>query len=357
MTFLFQIRTGIKEMFTGYFALVMATGIISVATHLHGMPSIAMALFWLNVVFFIVLLVFFFARLVLDLQRVKQDISNFQKGPGFFTLTAAACILGNQLILFFKLQALAEVLLVFAIASWVIIIYSFFALLTTGHGKPTLENGISGTWLVSIVSTQAIAILSVLVSVSKPPQLQQFMLFASLAMFLIGCMLYIFIMLLIFYRLSFFELTPSELGAPYWISMGATAITTLAGSNLIAHSGQLKLLQEILPFLKGFTLFFWCWGTWWIPLLLLLGYWRHLRVHIPFPTTAEGYHPSYWGMVFPLGMYSVCTFRLVEVIEVDFLMILSSTFVYVALFAWAAVFVGLVRSFLSLVIGDKGIKH
>lgn len=353
MTFGQYVRTGIRDMFTGYFALVMATGITSIAAFLHGMHKISLTLFWFNVLFFLVLLGFFLSRLLLDTTRVKEDISDYQKGPGFFTLVAAACILGNQLILFFQQQLLAEILLALAIATWAIIVYSFFTLLTTGHNKPTLESGISGTWLVSIVSTQAIAILTVLVAANKQAQLQQFLLFASLAMFLIGCMLYIFIMLLIFYRLSFFALTPHELGAPYWINMGATAITALAGSQLIEHADQMKILLEILPFIKGFTLFFWSWGTWWIPLLLILGCWRHLRVRIPFPTTAEGYHPSYWGMVFPLGMYSVCTFRLVEAIHVDFLMTLSVAFVYVAIFAWAAIFMGLLRNLAKSISSPK----
>ena len=337
-----NIRNGIREMFTGYFALAMATGIISIATYLHGMHTIAVVLFWINLVFFLVLLSFFLLRLILDPLRVKEDMANYQKGPGFFTLVAAACVLGNQLILLFQHQVWAEVLLVFATVAWAIIIYTFFTLLTTGKNKPNLHDGISGTWLITIVSTQAIAILTTLIASTKPAAAQQFMLFVSLALFLIGCMLYILIMCLIFYRLSFFELTPTEFGAPYWINMGATAITTVAGALLIEHASKLTILTEILPFLKGFTLFFWAWGAWWIPLLIILGTWRHLRV--PLPTTPEGYHPSYWGMVFPLGMFSVCTFRLVEAIHVDFLMNLSSIFVYVALVAWAAVIVGMVRS-------------
>lgn len=329
-------------MFTGYFALAMATGIISIATYLHGMHTIAVVLFWINLVFFLVLIGLFFLRLLLDTARVKEDMANYQKGPGFFTLVAASCVLGNQLILMYKQQVWAEVLLVFAAVAWCIIIYSFFTLLTTGKNKPNLHDGISGTWLVTIVSTQAIAILTILIASTKPTEVQQFMLFGSLALFLIGCMLYILIMCLIFYRLSFFELTAMEFGAPYWINMGATAITTVAGALLIEHASKLTILAEILPFLKGFTLFFWAWGAWWIPLLIILGTWRHLRV--PLPTTPDGYHPSYWGMVFPLGMFSVCTFRLVEAIHVDFLMSLSSVFVYVALFVWAVVSVGMVRS-------------
>lgn len=34
---------------------------------------------------------------------------------------------------------------------------------------------------------------------------------------------------------------------------------------------------------KGFTFFFWAAGTWWIPLLIILGIWRHLIQKEPVP--------------------------------------------------------------------------
>ena len=47
------------------FAMVMATGIVSIACHLLGFWFFAVPLFWLNVIFFLVLWVFLILRLIL----------------------------------------------------------------------------------------------------------------------------------------------------------------------------------------------------------------------------------------------------------------------------------------------------
>ncbi len=142
-----------------------------------------------------------------------------------------------------------------------------------------------------------------------------------------------FFIVLLFLKLKLSELTP-----PYWINMGAVAITTLAGSTLILHRDNFSLLSEITPFLKGFTLFFWITGTWWIPLLFILTIWRHV-IH-RYPLT---YDPQFWGMAFPIAMYTTSTLQLSKALELPFLMIIPDVMVYIALAIWLAVFMGLMH--------------
>jgi tellurite resistance protein TehA-like permease len=154
-------------------------------------------------------------------------------------------------------------------------------------------------------------------------------------------MLYLILITLIFYRFTFVSLTTVTLTPPYWINMGAVAITSLAGAKLIIAGHTWSFLSEILPFLKGFTLFFWAAGTWWIPLLFILGIWRHLHKHFPLVND-----PLYWGMVFPLGMYTVCTLQLSKALDLDFLLFIPRSFIFIALAAWLITFIGLIHSLL-----------
>lgn len=325
-------------MFPGYFALVMATGIISIAAYLLEMQWIASLLLWSNVVFYLVLMLLLLLRLLFYFQNVVTDITDHQRGPGFFTVVAGSCILGTQLFVLFDNIPLAKILLIAGSISWFIIIYSFFTAITVKRDKPGIEKGINGAWLIVIVATQSVAILATFVSATLPER-EPLLLFA-LCMYLVGCIFYIMVISLIFYRFSFFVFKPTELAAPYWINVGATAITTLAGSSLILNGGDWIFFQDILPFLKGFTLFFWSAGSWWIPLFLILGVWRHLVRKVPLPFHKHGYHPSYWSMVFPLGMYTACTYKLSEALGLKMLMIIPEYFIYIAFASWLMVFSG-----------------
>jgi tellurite resistance protein TehA-like permease len=163
----------------------------------------------------------------------------------------------------------------------------------------------------------------------------------ALSMWLWGGMLYILLMALIFYRYAFFPFAPDDLAPPYWINMGAMAISTLAGSLLIMNAPQAPYLVSLLPFLKGFTVLYWATGTWWIPMLLVLGLWRYGYRRFPFE-----YDPLYWGAVFPLGMYAACTYELNRAMQFGFLESLPRTFFYVALAAWTITFASMIRALL-----------
>jgi tellurite resistance protein TehA-like permease len=160
--------------------------------------------------------------------------------------------------------------------------------------------------------------------------------FLALAMWLSGGMLYIWIISLIFYRKTFLVFSPGDLTPPYWINMGAMAISTLAGTQLVQNAPDAPFLAALLPFLKGFTVFYWATGTWWIPMLLVLDTWQHLIRRFPLR-----YDPLYWGAVFPLGMYAVATRQMAAALELPFLAPLPPVVFVAALAAWTLAFAAL----------------
>jgi tellurite resistance protein TehA-like permease len=327
----------IAELHPASFAMVMATGIVSIAAQLRGMHAIAFSLVWLNVVFYVILWVLSLIRIVRYWPQVWADLFDHNRCVGFFTTVAGTCVLGNQFVVVVDRPQIAVGLWLLGIVLWAIVTYAVFTILTIKPDKPTLGDGINGAWLVAVVAAQSVSALGGLVAPGLG-DLREFAIYFALVMWLGGGMLYIWIIALIFYRYTFMPLDPRQLAPPYWINMGAMAISTLAGAVLIERAASSRLLTELLPFLKGMTLMFWATATWWIPLLVALGVWRHVVRKVPL-----AYDIVYWSAVFPLGMYTACTHRLAEVVAQPWLDAVPRYFVYIALAAWATTFLGFLR--------------
>ena len=333
---------GARGLSPAYFALVMATGIVSIAADRAGFRTIAAVLLWLNAVQYVLLWILTFWRLLRYRRALLRDLTDHRVAPGFFSAVAATSVLGNQLALTGAYD-LAVAFWILGLFLWIVLTYTIFTALTIEESKPTIDRGITGAWLLAVVATQSIALLSALLARHFEQPVRLHINFVALSMWLWGGMMYIWIISLIFYRYTFFVFSPADFSSPYWINMGAMAISTLAGSLLIENAADAAFLESLIPFLKGFTIFFWATGTWWIPMLLILVVWRYLYIRLE-------YDPLYWGTVFPLGMYAVCTFEMVRAMSLDFLLPIADVFVYVALLAWAMTFVGLVHSLFSSLI-------
>ena len=204
-----SLKSVIKELPPAYFALVMATGIVSIASHSMGLEAVAVSLFWLNILFFICLQVLTTGRIIFFRHSFSSDLSNHSRGVGYLSIVAASSILGNQFIVLRNDFRVAFFLLALSLVLWVVLIYAIFTVLAVRAEKPTLREGINGIWLLSTVSTQSISILSSMLVYDFPDH-RELILFFSFSMFLIGCMLYVLVITLIFYRIMFVRLTPED---------------------------------------------------------------------------------------------------------------------------------------------------
>ncbi len=328
----------LRDLPPAIFALVMATGIVSVGADQAGIRWLAMGLLGFNAVAYPLLVILTALRAWYHRPQLLADLTDHQRAPGFFTIVAGTCVLGAQTLRLTGSVTAAIAILVLGLVLWVPLTYGIFTALIVKQDKPALADGITGAWLIAVVATQSIAVLAALLA----PRLQQPVRlevnFLALSMWLWGGMLYIWMISLIFYRYTFFRFSPADLSPPYWINMGAMAISALAGATLIENTVDAPFLHSLLPFLKGFTVFFWATGTWWVPMLVVLAIWRHAYRRFPFT-----YDPLYWGAVFPIGMYAVATREMARAMELTFLDAVPVAFVYAGIAAWTITFGAMMR--------------
>ena len=327
------IESNVRTLFPGYFAMVMATGIIAIGAAQQDLPWLADGLYAIAAAAYIVLWVLLAWRLVVASKLIAADITSHAKGFAFLTTVAATNVLGSASVVIHNLWTVGWVLWWFSLGLWIFFVYAtLFAVVLKGP-KPGLDKGINGTWFLLTVSTESVVVLGALLLGRHPSDL---LAFALIAAFGLGLVLYLIVMTMVFLRWTFAELEPTEADPPAWIAAGAVAITVLAGSNLLGARGASLQIERLAPFIEGIVILAWATATFWFPLMVAIGIWRHVINHVPLR-----YHPSYWALVFPLGMYGAATFRMLATTELDALSWLPRVTVGVALAAWTAAFAGL----------------
>jgi tellurite resistance protein TehA-like permease len=321
----------------GYFALVMATGIIADAASQEGLGRLARVLFWAAAAFYVTLGILFLRRAQRYGQRVLQDLTSLPRAPSCLTAVAGTNVLGAGFVSIAGWRGTGLALWVLGAILWSVLFYTVVAAITIRDPKPDLAAGVSGEWLMLVVATESVAVLGALLvpSSSRPDEL----LFASLAMCLAGILVYAVVITLVCYRWWFWPMTAVEASPPYWITMGALAITTLACTEVYAGTRLVPRLAPLGPFCRGVAVLAWAGASWWIPLLFVVGLWRHLVRQVPLR-----YDPQYWSAVFPLGMYGVATHRMAAALDLGFLHWIPSAFLGISLLAWALTLIGMVRS-------------
>lgn len=317
----------------GYFAAVMATGIVSVALQLLDQSLLARIFLWVTGAVFVVLVVAYATRAVRYPRRVLEDLRAPSAAVSYFTIVAGLDVLAVALVNS-GLWPVALVLGLAAFAVWLLLNYGLLCSIVLVGNRPQLRD-INGIWLVWVVGTQSIAVIAAALSSIAPLEWSRGILVVGSVLFWgVGVVLYFILVVIIFLRLFLIETTAREMGPAYWILMGATAISVRAAAGILAANTEAptQWLTEMRPFIVGLSVVMWSFGSWFIPMLVLFGLWRYfVRGY------SWRYEPKLWSVVFPLGMYTVASVSLGRAVSFRFLIDLASVWVWIAVAAWALV--------------------
>jgi tellurite resistance protein TehA-like permease len=317
----------------GYFAWVMASGIVSVGTDLLGHTLISRIALGVTVGAFVLLALAYIVRMLWFGPFVHQSLRDPTTAVAYFTVVAGTDVLGIRLMMAgHPLVALG--LGTAGALVWLVLTYGLPWSIVAAARRPVLRD-LNGTWLVWVVATESLSIVAAGIAPHAPSSwLRTGLPAVATCLWGVGVMLYLIFIVIIFLRLLLVELTPAEMGPAYWIVMGATAISVRAAAGiLVLHSKPASaLVTELRPFLIGVSVVLWAFGTWWIPLLVLFGIWRYVVRGY-----SRAYEPRLWNVVFPLGMYTVASYALGRAAALTFMVTIARVWVWVGVTAWVGV--------------------
>lgn len=337
----------------------MSTGIISIAFRELGVDAVAWLLAVFNVGCYFLLLVLFGARTVLFPTRVVAELQNRERHWGTLTFIVGTNPLGAQFVFFFDAIGVATGLWLTTVVATPLLLYYLFATEVIGARKVEVSERIDGAFLLVIVCMQSLAILGGLLS-DTLMSYASWIVLLSMSYFGAVYVLYFVIVTIVTYRLLDGNVRPKDWTGPYWITMGAAAITTLAGSTLGPRLESIPAWEPYAPVILGVTFLAWAIASWWIPLLLAVDAWKFVTGDVDgrppvwvlaFPWSRLGfgrrlhtYASTAWGRVFPMGMYTACTLNLAGISTFNLLGTIPTYWGWFALVVWLFTFLGMVRA-------------
>ncbi len=322
----------------GYFAFVMATGIVSVGTDQRGWTQVSLALLGLAVVGYALLVLLTLWRAVRYPRAMAADSHNSRKAFLFFTFVAATNVLAVGIAGHGSVFP-GMVLLAVAGLVWIVLGYAIPWSAVLGRAERPVVITANGSWFVWVVASQSVAVAAATLE-PHYPEFRQWLAIVAVLAWSVGLVLYAASGVFVALRLMMYELDPRELDPPYWVSMGAVAITVVAGARIVEMDSA-PMVNAVRGLVAGLAVLMWCFATWLIPALAAVGVWRHGLHRVPLH-----YDPTWWSIVFPLGMYAVAGMYLGRADALPVVEWIGTAWIWVALTAWLIAFVAMVRSWI-----------
>jgi len=317
----------------GYFALVMGTGIVSVGMENHGRPTLSAILLWIAIAAYAVLVGVNVWRIVAFRGQLASDFSDPRRAFGFFTFVAGTDVLGTRLATA-GWRGIAVALLIVGSVGWLLLGYVVPWTAALGRSVRPVVAAANGTWFIWVVASQSIAVLAAVLEPQLDGGRRELALLAVFS-WSVGVFLYAAAGVFVAARLMLYPLNPADLTPPYWVAMGATAITVLAGSRIV-QMADAPMVAATRGLVAGSSVVFWAFGSWLIPALVAAGWWRHAVHHIPLR-----YEAAWWSIVFPLGMYGVAGHYIGRADNLPIVRSIGEGETWFALAVWAAVLVAM----------------
>ncbi|HWP62055.1 MAG TPA: C4-dicarboxylate ABC transporter [Candidatus Binatia bacterium] len=305
----------VRHLHPGWFASVMGTGILAVATHhaavvVPELEGLAVGFWLLTTALCAILIVPWLARWAVYPKDAWADTGHPTRGPFYSTMPIGLLVLGVDFAAIGSSHMDAALAVGIAQGLWItgtllaflfgiVIPYRWF----TSPSVP-LEH-VNGGWFIPPVANIVVpAAAAPLVSTWGSDDACRLACLTAFAFFGIGFLLFVVVGVLLVGRLIEHPLPAAHLAPTLWIGLGPVGVGSLAlarlGTTATPVFGPAPDEAQVLLRLAAVAV--WGFGLWWIAVAVALTI-RYAREPFPFAM-------SWWAFTFPLGAYTVATFVL-----------------------------------------------
>ena len=344
-----------RDLHPGWFASVMGTGILAVASYdnpggvarlqttAHGVGfAVAVLAYLLGAV----LLVAYALRWVRHTGACRADLRHPVLGAmhatlpaGLLVLSVMTSVVGPGLLPAAVVVPLAATLVALGAAIGLVLGVAFAYTLFTGEVAPASVNG---GWFIPPVVTIIIPVALASLVPHVGAGAARLLLAAGYATFGMGFVLFLLTLGLLFARLILHPLPPAALAPTVWIALGPVGVGALAALALArataaatpATAGAVGTVSLL------FASTLWGFGLWWLGIAAALLV-RYMR--------AGGFtfHLGWWAFTFPLGAFTVATLTIARAWQTPALDTLAALLYLGVLTFWVVVGSRTVRGMLT----------
>lgn len=314
------------------FAVVMATGILSVAAGDHRYPHIDGVLAALAALVFVLLCLIGLVRLVTAPAALFRKAREPDVALRLFTFVAACAVLGAR---FHTHRSATWLLATAATVAWLILVPLAVADVRS-RPRADLREHVHGAWLLSSVATAGLAITAA--DLATHTRWRGWVVLSTAGLVL-SLVLYLVTTSLIGRRVVTTPIAANDVTPDTWILMGALAINALAGVRLRGALRSQAVWTWFADAMHPAILVLWVGASAWIPVLLSAEIWRLYRR----PDSVH-FAGVWWSAVFPLGMYSTATQATAQALHLSVLTTVSLVVFWVGFSVWVLVAAAFVHS-------------
>jgi tellurite resistance protein TehA-like permease len=289
-------------------AIVMATGIESIALRLAGERTLSAVLMWLAIAAAAALALIALARAA----GGDPGLASEARSPACLTWVAGACVLGTRITLEgWRAGGLALLALgAIGCAALQVAVWRSWRTPATGAG------------FLTTVSVESLAVLCAALAIAyRAPWL----VVAATVLGVVGLALYPVVLA----RFDRRELLAGH--GDEWVAGGALAIAALAAASLGLAATRLAAAAALADDLRAAAIVIGVAAAAWLPVLLAAEAMR------PRPS----YDVRRWATVFPVAMYAVAGMQVGRLADAGWLTAIARAWVWVALVVWAVVATGM----------------